>query len=90
MGDRPVAGSTLDTAALGPSPRPLGICGRTLAIAAEDLGPPGHSILEVRNTEGTTMKRNALRFLSVLLAGPCLLLAAKVTVDYNHNIDFSQ
>jgi hypothetical protein len=46
--------------------------------------------IEVRNTEGTTMKRNALRFLPFLLAGACLLLAAKVTVDYNHNIDFSQ
>ena len=36
------------------------------------------------------MKRNTMWFALVLLAGLCIVAAAKVTTDYNHSTDFSQ
>ena len=36
------------------------------------------------------MQRNFMRLLLSLAAGTCMVLAMKVTADYNHSVDFSK
>ena len=36
------------------------------------------------------MRKNFMRLLLSLAAGTCMVLAMKVTADYNHSVDFSK